>query len=800
MGDADAAAAACAELLPGLDEDTLEYVASTALDGDELLPKDELVEFLAPLLVDAEVCADDDAAEALAASLWERLSGGAGSDEPAGDEADAGPKLLAAPKSLKDSAKRYDAAANAAAATRTDLATTNAEIDVSNTEDDAETIKLRNAKLTASLAKMAAAVQAETASVNAELASAAKTAAQLRFADGAANLTSIECRNFSLPNPGGGPNLLEDASFVLAPGHRYALIGRNGKGKSTLLRWLAARRVGGLPVELSIHYVSQEVSLSESDEGTLPVDVVLAADVERGILLAELAELEAASGAKGGSGGGGGGGGGGGEPEPEPEPGALRPMTPRETSEPEGAAAAAAAREARLAKLGGEDRISAVVDRLEQISADSATARATALLVNLGFSDELRSRPMRALSGGWRVRVALAAALFAKPDILLLDEPTNHLSIDAVLWLQRELSLSAAWKERIICVVSHDREFLDSACTDVLHISGHAKRLTQQRGSYTTWAKRRAEQQAAWEKKAKDRADQRAKMHERASVGFRFGGSDMNKQEQLKKQIARSDEEKEKEDEELAALNEDEELPLKLCAGGQLTKNVVQFKDAGYMYPKMSEPLFTGAEFSIDGKSRIVLLGENGNGKTTLVRLLIGELEPTSGEVERDSGARIALVNQHHAEQLDLSLTPLAFLKAEYPGDGSYAHEQKLRSHLSGCGVGAELQGTPGHALSGGQRSRVALSAVSFARPHLLVMDEPTNNLDLEAVAALAECVESFNGGVVIVSHDQYFVGRVAREVWVVENRAVTRMESFAKYLDAKRGKLAARSDAGSQH
>lgn len=185
------------------------------------------------------------------------------------------------------------------------------------------------------------------------------------------------------------------------------------------------------------------------------------------------------------------------------------------------------------------------------------------------------------------------------------------------------------------------------------------------------------------------------------------------------KQIEKSDIEAEEEADQLAALNEDEELPLKLCAGGQLTKNAVQFKNAGYGYPSMDKALFTGAEFSIDGKSRIVLLGENGNGKTTLVRLLTGELEPTSGSVERDSGARIALVNQHHAEQLDLSLTPLAFLKKEFPGDGSYAHEQKLRSHLSGCGVGAELQGTPGHALSGGRKSSLSETNLQCSCKHL---------------------------------------------------------------------------------
>lgn len=237
-------------------------------------------------------------------------------------------------------------------------------------------------------AKLAADVAAENAAVNSEVDAAARAAATLRM-DGHSTLTAITCGPFQLPNPGGGANLLEDASLTLAPGHRYAVIGRNGKGKSTLLRWLAARRVGGLPAELSVYYVSQEVTLTEEEENSTPVTVVLAADVERTMLLAEVAAAEE-------------------------DPGGVN--------------------------SGLADRLQLVHERLDVIGAESAEARAQQLLANLGFSDELRCRQMKNLSGGWRVRVALAAALFAGPDLLLLDEPTNHLSIDAVLWLQHELS------------------------------------------------------------------------------------------------------------------------------------------------------------------------------------------------------------------------------------------------------------------------------------------------------------------------------------------------------------------------
>ena len=218
--------------------------------------------------------------------------------------------------------------------------------------------------------------------------------------------------------------------------------------------------------------------------------------------------------------------------------------------------------------------------------------------------------------------------------------------------------------------------------------------------------------------------------------------------------------------------------------------HVLQLQGVGFGYPGAPSLLFRNAELSVDTSSRIVLLGENGNGKTTLVKLLLGELEATSGEVFRAGGARIALVNQHHADQIDLTLSPLQFMMEKFPGDASYGHEQALRSHLAGCGVTSEMMALPASALSGGQRSRVSLAAVSYTQPHVLVLDEPTNNLDLESVVALADCIDKFAGGVVLVSHDQYFVGRVAKEVWLVEKGRVRKAASFEAYRQAQLDKL----------
>jgi len=395
------------------------------------------------------------------------------------------------------------------------------------------------------------------------------------------------------------------------------------------------------------------------------------------------------------------------------------------------------------------------------------------------------------MSGGWRVRTMLAAAIFARPDILLLDEPTNHLSILAVMWLARELSTNPVWQERIVVVVSHDRFFIDEICTDCLHISGVAKRLTQSHGNYSTWAKRRREMQALFAKQTELRQEKIDSLEEYAGHGFKYGGSSAQITMMTKKgrEAEKLQEEAALQANEAAALQEDVELPMLLQSGGETKGFSIQLKDISFAYPGCKE-LYTGVEFGINAQSRVVLLGENGNGKTTLVKLMLGSLKPTKGEVIVNSGVRVALVNQHHADQIDFEMTPLQYMLDMYPGDGSNAHELKLRGHLSQCGVtgsNPDLQNIPAAALSGGgttlpltlhlilirimhptllkpnldltikgQRSRVALAAVSYSKPHVLFLDEPTNNLDLESVAALAESVKSFQGPVIVVSHDQY--------------------------------------------
>ena len=641
----------------------------------------------------------------------------------------------------------------------------------------------------------AATVVREAQQLESEILSALQASARARIAGGQqVALGTIETGEFSLPNPGGGPDLLDQASLVLVPGRRYGLVGRNGKGKSTLLKYLSARRVGrgALPTSLSVHYVSQtsademgnEAEVAEGEQykflavaGKDKYWREMSTEEQSAALhLGWAAESWDAGDAS---------------PMEGLHWGGMNPaqvsaaevlghsaatwdleMTPEAAAAAEAAAesirAEAAARRAgprpvevvlradmersmlmeQVAALEATDEdlseeqhltLEAAHERLREIGASSAVGRATTLLKNLGFSDELISRSVRELSGGWRVRVALAAALFAAPDVLLLDEPTNHLSIEAVIWLQHELSTNPDWDNRILIVVSHDRTFLDAVCTDSLHISGAARRLTQERGNYSAWAKRRVARKAAWGAKCKKREVEMSHMREMIARGGSYQNASI--QRKMKQdQLSQLEREAADDAHEQAALQEDEELALTIHAGGRLDQPPIKLSDVTFGYPgSKSGPLFERVELCVDCGSRLVLLGENGRGKTTLVKLMLGELQPTRGTVQREQGSRVALLNQHHADQLDLDKSPLDFLASQYRQQHNGAAVSRelyesMRAHLTSCGIAAELQLVPGRGLSGGQRSRLALACVSFLRPHVLVLDEPTNNLDVESV------------------------------------------------------------------
>lgn len=719
MADDQKVVAICTNVLGclSLDEEVLSYIAQGVVDDGTVLPLDDLVEFVQPIL--EESCDGD---ESKAGELSGRLHG-ALAKELGGTATAQVQQILEKPINLErmtavdDNAgwdsgnakgvRAYVAQETLKSATGKNSSATKA----AKVAKDAKAFSMKRSER----------AQVETEALDAEVEAAAERSIEMQGEKGVSFTAAIRVGPFDLPHPGGAGNLLDNASFTLTPGRRYALIGRNGKGKSTLLRNLAARRCGDLPASLRTHYVAQDVKLSPSALEQTPAEVVVEADVERRLLLDEAAKLEGCTVAE------------------------------------------------------GNERHRVCLSQLEAIGASGAAVRAKTMLVNLGFSEELLGRSMKALSGGWRVRVALAAALFAKPDILFLDEPTNHLSMQAVLWLGQEIATSETWSKRIVVLVSHDRFFIDKTCTDMLHISGAAKRLTQSKGDYTSWGRARAEQQRALAHRTKIRNDEIAKCVAYIASGQAAAGNTASSGRRT--QIEKLEREAVEEAEELKALLEDKDSPLNLRSSGELDEAAVQLKGVAFAYPD-AELLFQGVgdmphEFTVDANSRHVLVGENGNGKTTLMKLLLGELKATKGEVIINRGAKFAMVNQHHADQLDLTMTPLQIVQSCAAGSKSDTELEFLRSELDKSGIPTALHSVPAAALSGGQKSRLAMVAVSVARPHVLFMDEPTNNLDVSAVEALADAVEGFNGGVVLVSHDKYFVSRVARTVWIVGDKKV---------------------------
>ena len=722
-----------------IDEDTLEYLFTSLSDGS-FEDKEEFLDFVTPLLMELFEGDDEDEARAQCTKAHDLLYGKCveeGSDTTKEEETTTrviNVKLGGTPGEEEESEFEKEVSRRLREKERDRLPdfSTNANHRNQN-EDKAQEKEQRKMR------KKLEESEEEVRKLLRELDVARETAAKRRIegssSGGNGSIGTIEVGPFNVPNPGGGQDLINDCVLTFVPGRRYALIGRNGTGKSTLLKYLASRRVGdkvGFSEDVFVHYVNQEVTLNEEQEEWLPVDVVLHADVQRRLLLEELKELES-----------------------------------------------------NASGEGDVQRISVVHEHLDSIESSSAHARASQLLRSLGFSEELASRKMKQLSGGWRVRTSLAAALFATPDILFLDEPTNHLSIQAVMFLAKELVENPVWKSRIIVCVSHDRHFLDETTTDSLHISGVAKRVTSHRMNYSSWAKKRREQQIALKKRTELRQIKIDTLKEFAGHGFRYGGSSsqINMMQKKASEAKKLELEAEEEQNELADLEEDRENSLSLCAGGELqSQSISMLENCSFRYPNTAKDIFTDVDLSVDSKSRVVLLGENGQGKTTLVKVITNALKSTGGSVKRDHGARISLVNQHHAEQLKYDMTPLQFMLEKYKGDGSYKHEQEIRGHLSSCGVPTALQSIPSGSLSGGQRSRVAMAAVSYFKPHLIVLDEPTNNLDLESCEALAKAISDFKGGVILVSHDQFFVEQVGKEFIAIENGRAVRFENFKKY------------------
>ncbi|PKI85290.1 hypothetical protein MVES1_000836 [Malassezia vespertilionis] len=537
----------------------------------------------------------------------------------------------------------------------------------------------------------------------------------------------------------GSNRILSNAELTLAHGRRYGLVGRNGVGKSTLLRHMSLRDVP-IPTNISILYVEQEVV----GDDTPAVQAVLKADVWRERLLAEEVHLNNALQAL--------------EDATNASAQALK------ESGDAGSAVDLPTRERENQRDELSARLGDVQAKLVDMEAETGPSRAAALLNGLGIVGKDQEKPTRFFSGGWRMRLALARALFCKPDLLMLDEPSNMLDLNAIAWLEDYLVND--WKGTLL-VVSHDRAFLNQVATDIVHM--HSERLDYYRGNfdqfYETRDERRKNQQREYE------ANEQKRAHLQAFIDrWRYNANRASQAQSRIKELEKLPvlEPPEKEQGEHFTLPETEGISPPL----------LQLDDVSFGYTP-DHILLKHVNFDITMDSRIALVGSNGAGKSTLMKLLIQQINPLSGDAKRNARLRIGFFSQHHIDQLDLSMSPVAFLASRFQGRS----EQEYRQHLGSFGI----TGTTGlqkiATLSGGQKSRVAFAQLSLMQPHVLLLDEPTNHLDIEALDALIDAINRWNGGVIVVSHDERFINSCLKEMWVCENRTVHKFYgSVAEY------------------
>ena len=707
----------------------LEYIAGV-LDPTE--SDDDLREIIAPLLLDAAVAEDDDGAAALCDAVLRALRGDGGGDStPA---ADAPLQLLGGPVSMatlvKADAQEEDAHVKEELGP---VRVTVNSMDL-NTKKPVNSLIDDDADEAAIARRWKAAKRAE------------KRLKRDTRRERALNMQREEFMRELTREPvvlhwkggGGGGNgdihlrgaqmdinglaLLDDCNLTLVSGRKYGLVGRNGIGKTTLLKFLAAHRFEGMPPQLQVLHIEQEVAGGELSV----LETVLATDIERNALLAEQAELEAEAGevkAEGSSAG-----------------------------EGSGCAAVPAVKDEEDLRDEAErqQRLLEVYDRLQEIDADTAPARAGAILSGLGFDDAAQARPTASFSGGWRMRVSLARALFVEPDVLLLDEPTNHLDLHAVLWLEEYLE---GWDKTTV-VVSHARAFLNRVCTDILHFQ--EKQIKRYKGDYDTFEEVRAE--ALRNSERHRESAEKHREHMQAFVDkFRSNAKRAAMVQSRIKAIARM--------EVVAETLADPTLCFDFPPPEPLSGlPILQLADVGFNYPGQPN-LFKNVNLGVDLNSRVALVGPNGIGKSTLLKLVLGDLEPVAGAVHRHGKLRLGRFSQHHVDQLDLSLTALEHFSRCWP----QAKPLEIRAHLGTMGMGGNLSLQKMSTLSGGQKSRVAFAQIMWQKPHLLLLDEPTNHLDLDAVEALIQALLSFDGGLLVVSHDEHLVSSICEELWVAE-------------------------------
>ncbi len=486
-----------------------------------------------------------------------------------------------------------------------------------------------------------------------------------------------------------GRTLLDKASLSIERGQKLGLVGRNGTGKTTLFRLISGEiQADDGDIQMQKGLRMGQVAQEAPSGATSLIDTVLAADKERAALLAEAETV-------------------------------TEPM-----------------------------RIAEVHTRLADIDAERAPARAARILAGLGFDEAAQQRPCSDYSGGWRMRVALAAVLFARPDFLLLDEPTNHLDLEAALWLEQYLK---GWNGTLL-VISHDRRFLNEVVDGIVHLAEF--KLTRYAGNYDRFERTRRER---LEHQSKQREKQEAERARIQSFVDRFRAK-ATKARQAQSRLKMLDRM-----EPIAAAIEDASITFNFPDIDPPPPPLMAIQDVSVGY-EPEKPVLRKLDLRIDPDDRIALVGANGNGKSTLVKLLSDRLAPEAGKIVKAPKMEVGYFAQHQADELNLDETPYDHAARALPDK----KESQVRAHLGRFGFTSDKADTQVESLSGGEKARLLFALMSCGSPNILLLDEPTNHLDVDAREALVHALNAFEGAVILVSHDAHLIELVADRLWLV--------------------------------
>lgn len=498
-----------------------------------------------------------------------------------------------------------------------------------------------------------------------------------------------------------GRPLVQETDLELNYGRRYGLLGANGSGKSTILATIADREIS-IPNSIDIFLLREEAEASDR--------TALQAVVDKS--MEEIKRLEA--------------------------------------------------EEARLMEEEGPDseELQMVYDRLEALDPSQLETRAGELLFGLGFNKTQIQKETKDLSGGWRMRVALARVLMVTPRLLLLDEPTNHLDIEACVWLETYLQNYP----HTLVVVSHSQDFLNNICTNIIHL--RQQKLTYYGGNYNAFVKTKQDVEIDQMKRYHKQQEEIAHIKSFiASCGTYANKVSQGKSRQkvLDKMEAAGLIEK---------VVEEKAVSFNFPDCGVLPLPILHIDEVSFSYSgKSSEYLYQDLDLSVDMDSRVALVGPNGAGKSTLLKLMCGDLNASKGMVKRNPHLKIGRYQQHSIDQLDMLATPLQFMRSTFAQ--MELEEEQWRSVIGRSGITGYAQTTQIGKLSDGQKTRIVFCCITLNNPHVLLLDEPTNHLDMECIDALAEGINKFNGGLVLVSHDFRLISQVAKDIWICDNKTV---------------------------